>query len=477
MGVIFAQLVLGEVKHGVHVFLVPIRDYQTHEFIPGVVCGDCGPKAGLDGIDNGFILFDHYRVSYDSLLDKHGHLTADGKYKSKIASKEKRFAAMLSGLCRGRLTIVKGSETLLRNAVTVAIRYGAVRRQFGKSGQPETPILDYPLHRYRLSIHLARTAASSISFQHVLNLFATTRDLISADPEGKECAELHAVISALKPITTVWTQKGTQECREACGGLGYSAFSMLSHWRNVNDVNLTWEGDNNVLIQQSARYVLKEAQNLLKGKPVTSSYLKYLNIDSASVFSQKADIASKKAFTLELGVEMFHYRVNMLLQKCLVRLQENVAHYEISEAWNVTQPFYLQELGKSFGEVILLEEFAKKAESVSCPRTKLVLRLLAELVAYYSLNESLILFREHDYLTGAQAVWLQDHLMALSDQVGETSVKIVDALAWSDAYVGSVLGKKDGQVYKNMIDAVESTEGCYEKPTWLSLLREVRGSP
>jgi hypothetical protein len=106
-----------------------------------------------------------------------------------------------------------------------------------------------------------------------------------------------------------------------------------------------------------------------------------------------------------------------------------------------------------------------------------VLRLLAELVAYYSLNESLILFREHDYLTGAQAVWLQDHLMALSSQVGETSVKIVDALAWSDAIVGSVLGKKDGQVYTNMIDAVESSEACYEKPTWLSLLREVRKNP
>lgn len=475
MSVVFAQLHVGDENYGVHVFLVPIRDYQTHEFIPGVVAGDCGPKAGLDGIDNGFLLFNRYRVSYDSLLDKHGHISADGKYKSKISSKEKRFASMLAGLARGRLTIIKGTEGVLRNAVVTAIRYGAVRRQFGKNGQLETPILDYPLHRYRLAIHLARTVASSISFQHVLGLYANGRDKISANPEGKECAELHAVVSALKPITTAWTQKGVQECREACGGLGYSAFSMLSHWRNVNDVNLTWEGDNNVLIQQSARYVLKEAQNFLKGKQISSPYLKYINIDSSSVFSLHSSLPSREAFTLELGIEMFHYRVNLLLQKALTRLQENVSRMETQEAWNATQPFYLQELGKSFGEVILLEDLAAKAAEATCPRTKQVLRLLAELLAYYSINETLVLFREHDYLTAEQSIWLQDHLLKLSDQVGESSVKIVDALAWNDATTGSVLGRSDGQVYKNMIGAVEASPGVYDKPTWLPLLKKLRG--
>mmetsp|Transcript_21793 Transcript_21793/g.39737 ORF Transcript_21793/g.39737 Transcript_21793/m.39737 type:complete len:686 (+) Transcript_21793:28-2085(+) len=476
MSVVFAQFYVGGVNQGVHVFLVPVRDLSTHEFIPGVVCGDCGPKAGLDGIDNGFLLFTRYRVNYDCLLDKHGHVTTDGKYKSKIASKEKRFASMLAGLARGRLTIVKGTEQLLRSAVTVAIRYGAVRRQFGKSGEPETPILDYPLHRYRLTIHLARSVASSISFQHVLDLYASSRDIISANPEGQECAQLHAVVSALKPITTFWTHKGVQECREACGGLGYSAFSMLSHWRNVNDVNLTWEGDNNVLIQQSARYVLKEAQNYLKGKPISSPYLKYLNIDSSSIYSLRGKVPNREAFDLELSIEMFHYRVNLLLQKSLTRLQENVGRMEMQEAWNATQAFYLQELGKSFGEVIVLEEFVSKAHTATCPKTKVVLRLLAELLAYYSINETLVLFREHDYLTAEQAIWLQDHLLNLSEQVGESSVKIVDAIAFTDPIVGSVLGRSDGQVYKNMIEAVEASEGVYDKPSWLNLLRELRGS-
>jgi len=38
--------------------------------LPGVVIGDCGEKNGLQGIDNGFLQFNYYRVPYDSLLDK-----------------------------------------------------------------------------------------------------------------------------------------------------------------------------------------------------------------------------------------------------------------------------------------------------------------------------------------------------------------------------------------------------------------------
>ena len=54
---IFAQLYVEGKCYGPHAFLVPIRNKDTHMPLPGVTLGDCGKKEGLDGIDNGFIIF------------------------------------------------------------------------------------------------------------------------------------------------------------------------------------------------------------------------------------------------------------------------------------------------------------------------------------------------------------------------------------------------------------------------------------
>lgn len=70
MSVIWAQLYIGDICHGVHAFVVPLRDQITHKVLPGIIIGDCGPKFGLNAVDNGFILFDKFRIPVDNLLDK-----------------------------------------------------------------------------------------------------------------------------------------------------------------------------------------------------------------------------------------------------------------------------------------------------------------------------------------------------------------------------------------------------------------------
>jgi len=41
-----------------------------------------------------------------------------------------------------------------------------------------------------------------------------------------------------------------QECREACGGQGLKTENRIGHLKGEYDVQLTFEGDNNVLMQQ-----------------------------------------------------------------------------------------------------------------------------------------------------------------------------------------------------------------------------------
>lgn len=58
MAVIWAQLVVNGVSYGPHPFVSQIRDFKTHELMPGVKIGDCGDKFGLNGIDNGYFILD-----------------------------------------------------------------------------------------------------------------------------------------------------------------------------------------------------------------------------------------------------------------------------------------------------------------------------------------------------------------------------------------------------------------------------------
>ena len=88
------------------------------------------------------------------------------------------------------------------------------------------------------------------------------------DPKNVEVQEMHALISIIKPLSS-WNQiASTLQARAICGGHGYSAYSRLGQIHSDYHVNVTWEGDNTVLLQQTARFILKGLGSIAKGKPV-----------------------------------------------------------------------------------------------------------------------------------------------------------------------------------------------------------------
>lgn len=74
------------------------------------------------------------------------------------------------------------------------------------------------------------------------------------------------MISAVKVLTMETTSKSLNEARLSCGGIGYSHYSGLVHRINDHFVQETWEGDNNVLIQQASKFVLEMAKAKFRGK-------------------------------------------------------------------------------------------------------------------------------------------------------------------------------------------------------------------
>ncbi|WP_424185596.1 acyl-CoA dehydrogenase [Actinokineospora sp. G85] len=267
MAVVFAQLVVGGESRGVHALLVRVRDDEGNP-VPGVRIEDCGRKAGLNGVDNGRIWFDHLRVPRESLLNRYGDVAEDGTYTSPIDGDGRRFFTMLGTLIRGRISVAGAAGSATKSALTIAVRYGLVRRQFAAPGHDqEVVVLDYLAHQRKLLPALATTYALHFAQEELvttLHELSEANDAAVEYTDGEQNTEAHerrqreleSRAAGLKAATTWHATRTIQACREACGGAGYLAENRLPQLKADTDVFTTFEGDNTVLLQLVAKGLL-----------------------------------------------------------------------------------------------------------------------------------------------------------------------------------------------------------------------------
>ena len=170
MATVFAKLIVEGKDYGVSALVVPLRD-KSGKTVSGVTIEDCGRKMGLNGVDNGKIHFDKVIVPYDNLLDRFSSITAEGKFASPIASDNRRFFTMLGTLVGGRIGIPRSGLSASKSGLTIAIRYGDTRTQFGPEGGDEVPILNYRMHQRRLIPLLANAYALHFSLKYLTQRF------------------------------------------------------------------------------------------------------------------------------------------------------------------------------------------------------------------------------------------------------------------------------------------------------------------
>ncbi|KAF5307964.1 hypothetical protein FQR65_LT06531 [Abscondita terminalis] len=315
MAVVFAQLYTKGVCYGLHAFMVPIRDPKTHVPYPGLTIKDCGKKVGLNGVDNGVLMFHNYRIPRTYLLNKFADVTPDGKYVTNMSSPGRVFSTTIGNLSTGRVSVIQESSEYLLYAVTIAIRYAAVRKQFGLDKDTEIAIIEHQLHQWRIFPYLAAAA--------VLKIFATQitkeyiqlllKSIAQTDPIIESSrTEMHVVLSAAKPLTTWICQDAIQQCREACGGHGFLEASGIGVLRNTNDVRVTYEGDNNILLQQTSRWLLKQWDGLKQGTPVESP------LNTCSFLNNHVTILKRKCSAQNVqDVQNYHCKyLSVLFCKC-----------------------------------------------------------------------------------------------------------------------------------------------------------------
>ncbi|MDT7683036.1 MAG: acyl-CoA oxidase [Pseudonocardiales bacterium] len=256
LAVVFAQLITPAGGHGVHALLVPIRDADGRP-CPGVTISDCGRKAGLNGVDNGRLVFDSVRVPREALLNKYGDVAPDGTYSSPIENESARFFTMLGTLVRGRISVAGSAASATQSALTIAVRYGQRRRQFEAPGREgEIVLLDYLGHQRKLLPALAKSYALHFAQEELVRMLHEVQSGGTRDEAAQR--ELEGLAAGMKAVTTWHATHAIQACREACGGAGYLVENLLPQLKADTDVFTTFEGDNTVLLQLVAKGLLTE---------------------------------------------------------------------------------------------------------------------------------------------------------------------------------------------------------------------------
>lgn len=93
---------------------------------------------------------------------------------------------------------------------------------------------------------MARSFVFKFAMDEVLRLYVDLKPQI-VDPT-KNLEFLHAIATFCKSHLSTSAQRYYEEIRQSLGGIGYSYYTEMHHFLYENDVNLTWEGDNKVLL-------------------------------------------------------------------------------------------------------------------------------------------------------------------------------------------------------------------------------------
>lgn len=452
---VFARLIIGDVDYGVKSFIVQLRDPRDFSLMTGINIGDIGKKMGRDGIDNGWIQFTHVRIPRSHMLMKHTKVSRDG------IVKEPPLAQLTYGaLIQGRVAMVVDSGNTAKKALTIAIRYAAVRRQ-GGSGDLETKLLDYRIHQHRLMPLLAQAYAMHLTGIVMKDLYENLMSKLNTAKPGdsdmqeviETLKETHATSAGLKAFCT-WNCLSTIEtCRQACGGHGYSAYTGLAGMANDFAVHCTWEGDNTILTLQAGRYLVACYNDAKKGK-VQPEGVAYLNNISTIVESKCTAKCPKDMLDFAVIERAWSAVAANVVRKAAEQFSECIkrgssveqAHEECSAARLYAAKIH------SFG--YLFRQFVKGI-STAPPSLRPSLDQLCTLYGLYTIVENSGAFLHSGHLTPTQVDWVRANVDALCQSVRSQAVLLVDSFNYSDYIINSPLGRYDGDVYERYYDQVK----------------------
>lgn len=444
---VFAKLIIDGEDFGVNAFIVPLRDAEGN-LVPGVHIEDCGRKMGLNGVDNGVIYFDQVEIPQEDMLDRFSSVNEAGEFESPISSDNRRFFTMLGTLVGGRIGIPRSALAATKTGLTIAIRHGENRKQFGPEGGEEVPILNYRMHQRRLMPPLATSYALHFGLRYLTDRFLKRSE--------EDLQEIEALAAGLKAYTTWFTTTTLQECREACGGKGYLSENRIDALKNDTDVYTTFEGDNVVLMQLVAKNRLTEFRQEFSDMNMFTIF-NYVTHQAKTSITEKNPLIVRNTdkehlLDMDFHLSAFRYRERAILTSAARRIKRHIDEgMDSFDAFNVVQ-HHLLNVGQAYIERIILEEFQAAVKATADEGIKAALTQLCQLFALYTIEKNRGWYLEQGYMEGVKTKAIRKEVNQLCWEVRKNALALTDAFAIPESCIAAPIARRnrgsDGKVFK-----------------------------
>jgi acyl-CoA oxidase len=345
--VVFAQTIVKAKSEGINAFIVRMRD-DNMQLCKGVIIDDMGCKLGMNGVDNARVILRNVEVPRQNLLNKLSNIDRDGVFISQIQNRRQRFIAASNRLLSGRLCIASMVISGAKLALTITSKYASVRLSNGKSGKSDTPISNYQLFQNQIVPLIARTITLNIGLLYIRKIYSEY--LLNADKYSNiQFNNVVRLVCAIKPLVAWHCNEVGNTCRERCGGQGYLSINRIEELIPFAHASITAEGDSAVLIHKVSKEYVDDFNKNVLAAPSCS--------DSASPLKGRNDLMK-----IEVLINLIRFREATLLRLLAEKTSKNPKG--IYETWMLNESNLIQDLGKTFGERVCIEESHKKTKGV-----------------------------------------------------------------------------------------------------------------
>ncbi|GBP29033.1 Probable peroxisomal acyl-coenzyme A oxidase 1 [Eumeta japonica] len=383
--VVVAQLYINAKHYGIHSFMLQLRDEETHIPLPGVEVGNIGAKFGLNSVDNGFLRLKNVRIPRTHMFMKYAKVLECKDMDSSLLVLEK---------------LKTDPESISRPESEKELDQDPNGKWDWNRG-PEVQILDFNTQQHKLLISIATYYA----FNSLADELSKVHEEVTLDLQKGSLLrlpELHALACCLKAICSSDTAACVEQCRLACGGHGYMSSSNLPIIYGMATAACTYEGENTVLLLQTARFLVKTWQ-AAKNREVLMSTVSYF----AMFFEFRESFCWENS--MDGIMRGFEIVAASHIDKCVKNIEKRMkSGMPYEDAWNLTS-----------------------------------IQLVAA-AEYTTISKQDIELLNHRY-------------EELLTKIRPNAVGLVDAFDFSDDVLNSTLGAYDGRVYERlMAEALKS---------------------